>query len=467
MREADLIIVGGGSAGFGAALAAGRAGLRVGVIEQGPRLGGTAVLGRVSNWEPGLGGSPFAREIYERLSALPDAVNVWSLGRHCLWTPGGFPGGETVPDPTRGYESTLRRHGTGGYREPDLVREVWHGVAFDPDLYAGMLETMLLEAPGVTLLKDSRPVRLQREGERITTLEIATPDGPRTLSAPLWIDASGDAVLAAMAGCERLLGADPPGAFGESVPVEGDALNAVTLVYHVVPADGEEEQAPPAPRACWFAPRWPVAHIVSLPDGTLSVNMLPTMDGKEYLAHLRAGTVAAARAECERRVHAHWDDLRHRYEEFRRYRFHSMAPGLGVRESYRVHCDWMLTVDEIRAGLDRQSHPDVIALADHPLDRHAGEASECVELRAPYGIPFRCLIARGVENLLVAGRCAGFTHRAASSCRLSRTMMALGQAAGTGAALSVVLGVPLRALPPARLRHCLEEQGAILCHPNP
>jgi hypothetical protein len=51
-----------------------------------------------------------------------------------------------------------------------------------------------------------------------------------------------------------------------------------------------------------------------------------------------------------------------------------------------------------------------------------------------YGIPFRCLVPRGWENLLVAGRCAGFSHIAASSCRLSRTMMALGEAAGLAAA---------------------------------
>jgi len=84
------------------------------------------------------------------------------------------------------------------------------------------------------------------------------------------------------------------------------------------------------------------------------------------------------------------------------------------------------------------SHADVIAVADHAMDVH-GEGGRRVhgELKGPYGVPYRCLVPKGSVNLLVACRGASFSHIAASSCRLSRTMVQLGHAAGLAAAMAV------------------------------
>ena len=106
---------------------------------------------------------------------------------------------------------------------------------------------------------------------------------------------------------------------------------------------------------------------------------------------------------------------------------------LGIRESYRVVTDYILTEQDVRDGLAGQSHPDLVAVADHALDIHGGSQG-AKELKGPYGIPYRCLIPGNADNLLVACRGAGFSHIAASSCRLSRTIMALGHAAGRAAA---------------------------------
>ena len=89
------------------------------------------------------------------------------------------------------------------------------------------------------------------------------------------------------------------------------------------------------------------------------------------------------------------------------------------------------------------------------------------ELVEPYGIPYRCLIPRGFDNLLVASRAASFSALAASSCRLSRTMMHLGQAAGTATALATVLGVGYPEVPPDQLRDRLRAQHVQLDHPMP
>jgi hypothetical protein len=91
--------------------------------------------------------------------------------------------------------------------------------------------------------------------------------------------------------------------------------------------------------------------------------------------------------------------------------------------------------------VSQSPHPDIVAIADHPLDTH-GAKGGLGKVAAPYGIPYRCLVPKGPwRNLLVACRGASFSHIAASSCRLSRTIMALGHAAGLAAADSARCGV--------------------------
>jgi hypothetical protein len=206
-----------------------------------------------------------------------------------------------------------------------------------------------------------------------------------------------------------------------------------------------------------------VAQINHYPNGDLNVNMLPTMDGAEFL---RRGYPEAL-AECQRRVRAHWHHLQTNYAEFREFRLHSVAPALGIRETRRVLGEYVLTQHDLLAGLSGQQHPDIICIADHSMDTHGGHRHASGELREPYGVPYRCLIPQGQRNLLIACRAASFSSIAASSCRLSRTMMQLGQAAGTAAALAKELRCDLPDVPPDRLRAALRTQHVQLEHPMP
>jgi len=102
------------------------------------------------------------------------------------------------------------------------------------------------------------------------------------------------------------------------------------------------------------------------------------------------------------------------------------------------------------------------------MDNHGGTTGRagCGELREPYGIPYRCLLPRtGPANLIVACRGASFSSLAASSCRLSRTMLQLGQAAGTAAALARELRLDLAQVPADLLRVRLAAQHVQLTHP--
>ena len=109
----DLAVVGGGSGGVGAALAAARLGLNVVLVERADRLGGNSVRGGVTCWEMGAGGTGIPFDIYRRLKQTPQAVGIYSYGRHLAWfkpdkEPYRFPGGETVIDPARGYLDSLQ-----------------------------------------------------------------------------------------------------------------------------------------------------------------------------------------------------------------------------------------------------------------------------------------------------------------------------------------------------------------------
>jgi hypothetical protein len=135
---------------------------------------------------------------------------------------------------------------------------------------------------------------------------------------------------------------------------------------------------------------------------------------------------------------------------------------IGLRETRRVVGEYMLTRADIRA---RGAFPDVVARGAHPIDIHPPSDSEdqtLDHLRSDYGIPYRCLVATGVSNLLVAGRCISATHGALATTRVMGTCMALGQAAGTAAALSVQAGVEPRHLDVAALQRALVSQGAMI-----
>ena len=467
----DLIVIGGGSGGIGAALAGARLGLSVLLIEKADQLGGTAVRGGVHCWEMGAGGTGIPFDIYRRMKRIPKAVGIYSYGRHIIWwdrdeEPYPFPGGEQVIDPEQRYIDTLQRHGTRGLsQDSNLCRRLWHGVPFEPDDYCRVVEEMLAES-GVTVLKNATFADVSADAGRISSMRL---DNDMEVTGDAFVDSTADALLCRACGCETLIGQEARNTFGEpGAPKEGNALlNGTTLVYRVAPRDepGVESLPDAISAKCWWREEFPVASCNHYPRGDININMLPTMEGREF-AEME---YRAAYEECRQRALAHWHHLQTNYPEFQHYKTRWIAPSLGVRESHRVVCDYMLTEHDLRAGIKKQHHTDIVCLADHALDTHGRSTGRqgCNELEIPYGVPFRCQVPKNYTNLLIACRGAGFSSIAASSCRLSRTMMQLGQAAGTAAALAKKRDLPLPAVSPEELRQTLRRQHAQVDWPMP
>ena len=470
--QSDLVVIGAGSGGLGAALTGARLGLSVLLVEKATQLGGAAVQGGVHCWEMGAGGTGMPFDIYRRLKRIPGAVGIYSYGRHMSWwkperEAHPYPGGERVLDAERRYLDTLQRHGApGGRPTEEFSRRVWHGVVFEPDEYGAVLETMLSQTGRCRILKETVFTDVVVEDGQVRSLLLS--DGTEVIGGT-YVDSTGDALFCRLCGCPTAIGQDAQALFAEpgAPPKATRRVNGVTLVYRVTPvADPGVESLPPGiPEDCWWQKSFPVVSCNHYPQGDINVNMLPTMEGEQFLGM----AYGAAYQECRRRVLAHWHHLQLVCKEFRDYRLKWIAPVLGVRETHRTVCEKMLTEQDVRAGISRQRDPDIVCIADHALDTHGAVTGRqgCAELEMPYGVPLRCLIPKGFKNLLVACRGAGFTSLAASSCRLSRTMMQLGQAAGAAAALRCELSAAVGELPAERLRQLLREQHVQVDWPMP
>ena len=211
MAEYDLAVVGAGSGGIGAAIAAARAGLSVLLIERHRQLGGTAGVAGVNDWAAVAGATGLAFEIYKRLKRLPNAVGVNSYARHVS---GGddFPGGELLVDPGLKYIDTLQRHNSSGGDMLGFFRRRCHGISFEADAYERVIEEMLAETNRCTIL---RGVTFRKVDMTAGTISALTLDDGRRVSADAYVDATGDGALCVACGCEAMVGQESQSSFQE------------------------------------------------------------------------------------------------------------------------------------------------------------------------------------------------------------------------------------------------------------
>jgi len=142
------------------------------------------------------------------------------------------------------------------------------------------------------------------------------------------------------------------------------------------------------------------------------------------------------------------------------------SPIIGIREGRRIAGDYVLSIDDLRAG--REFDDGVVRGAWH-LDAHSPDDDKSSSLVSseerevpPYQIPYRSLIAKEGENLLMAGRCLSADQLALSSARVAPTGAMMGQAVGIAAALAVKKGCKVREIDPDEIRTVLQEGGAVL-----
>ncbi len=336
-------------------------------------------------------------------------------------------------------------------------------VDFDIELYKLLTQRMVLEA-GVDLYLHSSLIGCELAGNAIEKVFIENKNGLESLEAKRFIDTTGDGDLAWMAGVpmqDNPEGDLQPSSFCfvlSGVDTESDLLK--NCMYHnglngpsqCVPvrekllqlkADGADIPDFGGP---WFNN---VLH-----EGSVAVNITRTAadstDNRNFTD-----------AECRLReeIFLFTDLLRKHFPEFKDCYVSSTAPQAGIRESRRIRGVHTVTGEEyVRA----EHYPDSISRGAHPIDMHASKGSEQVRitLKQPAYVPYRALIAPDYPNLLVAGRCISTDRRALASLRVQASCMGTGQAAGVAAAQSIATGKKVQDIDTDALVQTLREMGA-------
>ncbi|MDD6152212.1 MAG: FAD-dependent oxidoreductase [Bacteroidales bacterium] len=423
VADYDVVVCGGGPAGFIAAVAAAREGARTAIIEQYGFLGGMATTSFVT----------------------PLSVFTYN-GKLVI---GGIP-----------WEFVNRLSELGGAR----IEHPLGNVAFEPELYKLMCQRMMQEA-GVDMYLHSYLTDCILEGKRITHVIIENKNGAEAIAGKVFVDCTGDADLASIAGVPMQESNGAPlqplssyfllGGVDTDTPMMQKAIhhNRQGENCHCLPVREKllslkDKLGIPEFGGPWFC--------TTLHPGCIAVNMTRTSgdatDNRDFTA-----------AECRLREDAFKMArvLRENVEEFRNSYIIAIAVHGGIRETRRIKGIHTISGEEYLSAFE---YPDSVSRGAHPIDIHrAGGAEQNITfLKEPAYVPYRALITPGYPNLLVAGRCLSADRTAFASLRVQASCMGTGQGAGVAAARCAAAGIPVQQEDTVSLRERLREIGAVI-----
>ena len=440
----DVLVVGGGPAGLGAALGAAGAGAEVVLVERHAFLGGNATAALVM---------PLMSFHTQRGAPAPGAAADLLPQDH-------GPGDPVVKGVLRRLLERL--HGAGGSLRPS--EQTGFVVPFDPEIFK-LVALDLLDEAGVHVLLHALATGVIG-APRPDGVVFETKSGPIVIMARAVVDATGDGDIAALSGAPFEIGR------------EGDDLvQPMTLMFRMV----EFERTAFAAYRQAHPDQWRGVH------GLWDLVRQASASGELSLAredilffgtpHERELSVNSTRVTGVLGTSV-WDLTRAEWQARRQMRqiaafLRKYVPGfersyvaqsgvtIGVRETRRVTGDYALTAQDI---LGAHKFDDAIARGTYPIDIHNPQGKGTLLMRLPpgdwYDIPLRCLLPQRVDRLAVAGRCISGTHEAHSSYRVMPIAMATGQAAGVSAALAAREGKAMRDVPADDVRGELRRQGA-------
>ena len=445
----EIAVVGGGPAGVCAAIAAARTGAKVLLIESGNCLGGMATIGQVNPFMTSFdksGDNMIIRglfaEIIDRLVARGAAIQP-----------------RDVP-PGQSFTSYI----TVGHN---------HTAPFDAEVLKVVLDEMCEEA-GVQVLFHSSFISPIMEGNAVRGLVIATKAGLRAVSAQMVIDCTGDADVAFRSGVPCEMGDEASG-----------RIQPATMFFRIGNVDLAKVDADiEANRDNFYRKNgvnyrsfhWRVSEARENGDWDLqrvSIGMFRGVREDEWNINTSRimgvdGTdpdsVTQAEITGRKQVQEIFRFLKKYVPGCENAILESTPAHVGIRETRHIKGEYVLNTDDVLQG---NVPDDSILLAANSIDVHGryGPMSNeyvTVENGEYYGVPYRCLVPLNVENLLVAGRCVSATSEAAGAIRVMPPCMALGQAAGTAAALALKNDVSVRNLDTALLKETLKKQNAYL-----
>jgi len=431
--DADVVVIGGGPGGFGAAIAAARRGVKTLVLERFGALGGT--------WTYGI------------LSAIMRNDSVRGLFT----------------------EFQRRMEERGGWRWWN-ASDPSSGGNYDSEVAKIVLDEMAVEA-GVTVYYFAQVAHVFKDqsGTRVTGVVIHSKEGRHVVTGRIFIDASGDGDVCALAGVPFEIGR------------EGDhLLQPMTMIFKLDNVDTMRAKEYLATdkfcRKAWRAAK--DRGEVDVPREDVLLSPMPKPGQWQFNATRLLGydgtklrDVSLATVEARRQIAQIAAFMRKNIPGFEEAIVAETAPHIGVRETRRIRCDYTMTGEDI---LNSRKYPDAIARGNWWIDIHnpkgegIGIASGAVitqeeaSRRGPtegdwYEIPYRSTTAWGFENLLVASRCLDSDHEAHGAVRASHQICALGEGVGAAAAQAIARGLGnVRSVDIPAVQKSLRESGALI-----
>ncbi|MEX2718493.1 MAG: FAD-dependent oxidoreductase [Candidatus Sigynarchaeum springense] len=425
--ETDIVISGGGLAGCLAAIAAKRVNPKASVylIERYGFLGGMATAGFVFP--------------YMRYSTMVSG----KAKRLC----GGL------------FKELNDRMVEAGYMH-DARSEF--PTRFDPAMLRCILDEMVLEA-GVSLLFHglvNRVVTSDAPGgiKRVESADVQTKAGTIKASARYFIDATGDADIVFHAGGEVQVGRESDGLVQPAtLNFRMGHLGIMRPARIQIAMKIRQEKSrgnPLTPRDDCLA--------FDAGNGRLHFNQT-RVAGFDFTD---PAAMTAAEIEGRKQARRFIDFLRGKVPGFKHAVVEGLGTQLGVRETRRIVGEHVLTEHELRGC---EQFPDRIALGNYPVDIHDPKGSASTDIRRIpagkwYSIPYRCLVPRGISNVLVAGRPVSATHVAHSAIRVMPICAVIGHAAGVAVGLASKhdANIALKDVPIGEIQDILRQQGAVL-----
>lgn len=393
----DLCVVGGGLAGLCAAVSAARNGIKVVLMQDRPVLGGNA-SSEIRMWVCG------AENTYDRETGILEELFLENY-----------------------------------YRNPNLSYSIWDSVLYG----------IAKQERNLVLLLNCSCMDAQMEGDRITAVTgwQMTTERRIQVTAKIFADCSGDGILAPLTGAEFMLGREARSAFGESLsPEQADSKTmGQSCIMQLREYSTKQEFIPPewaykyAENDEMMARR---EHVLSkgqnfwwIEVGGIGDILHETEENRDELLKIAFGI---------------WDHIKNqgRHKDAENWAIDWIGFLPGKRESRRFVGQYIMNQEDIENGT---SFEDAVAYGGWPLDDHhpegiyySGDGCTQIYVAKSYGIPYRSLVAKRIENLGFAGRNISVTHTALSSTRVMATCAIMGQSLGTAAAMAVQHGCLLK-----------------------
>ena len=418
----DVLVCGGGIAGTVAAVAAARQGAQVILAERYGFLGGNATAGAVAQF------------------------NCWQTGS----------GRRVIAGLAEEVVERLRRIGAAGEHEV-FVMSTGHKmdrVEYAPETLKVVLDDMVIEA-GVLPLLHASLLDVTAENRRVISARFLTKSGVISISPTVLIDCSGDVDALRHAGAQFLELA------------EGESLQPATMMFRFGPMDFERFNTLPKSELSALARKGFEAG--DLARAAIHAARNPFSEDAWFnisrLAVDATDAIALGRAEIEGRRQAMRAAafLQSQVPGCEGGRLMAFGTQIGIRETRRVEGDHVLTAEDLQQP---RLFEDAIAVGAYPIDIHPAAGEELVYREwtedHAYQIPYRCLIPSALDNALVAGRGVSATHEAQAAIRVMTISMAVGQAAGTAAAMACSTQGYVRQIDVQLLRHALADAGACI-----